>query len=62
MKFKLEISMDNDAFANGDNGREVGHILLNLSERLETKELSAGDTGSLKDTNGNSVGTWKVTR
>jgi len=58
MKFKLTISLDNDAFQDGADGMfEVARILAELATDL--RNGSAAST--LMDTNGNSVGRYIVT-
>ncbi len=62
--FKLTIETDNAAFAYDDGSPnaydEIARILADLATRLP----SAGSPishGSLRDVNGNTVGSWKLT-
>jgi hypothetical protein len=59
MRFQLSISMDNDAFRE-DTGPETARIMRALAERVEHSTLTAGDSGTVRDTNGNTVGQWSV--
>lgn len=53
--FKLQIETDNAAF--GDfRAVEVARILRQLADNLST----SGDSGNLRDINGNTVGTWTL--
>jgi hypothetical protein len=62
MKLKIEIEMDNAAFEDG-NGREAARILRDLADNIEPWQLAAGEANpSLRDANGNKVGTAKVTQ
>lgn len=56
MKFTLEIQMDNAAFE--ENPSELADII----DELQTPALSAGpgDVGTVRDSNGNTVGKWEV--
>lgn len=56
--FTLTIKTDNAAFDEGDKGLEVARILRELANRLETQSQTSG---TLRDANGNTVGTWKLT-
>ena len=60
MEFTLKISMDNDSFV-GHPG-ELGKIVYKLSERLLTlgRAPQKNDEGILNDSNGNTVGSWKI--
>lgn len=61
-KFTLTIDMSNDDFGT-DPHKEVAKQLRNVADRLSNDfTLTHGDSGSIKDTNGNTVGEWKVTR
>jgi hypothetical protein len=53
MKFTVEIQCDNEAFQD-DKQTEVARILSYLIGRLE----SGAASGHLRDTNGNTVGTF----
>jgi len=61
MKFKLEIDMENAAFEDC-NGDEVARILRNLAMFVACNVLDdrRANNGKLKDSNGNTVGFWKV--
>lgn len=58
MKFAIAIDMDNAAFEDA-NGAEVARILEDAA-RAVYGSLNVGDTGPLRDVNGNKVGTWSV--
>jgi hypothetical protein len=65
--FTLKIETSNAAFADDPCG-EVARILRELALDLEVgllneERLEAGllDEGSVRDLNGNKVGTWRVT-
>jgi hypothetical protein len=57
MKFKMTVSMDNEAF--NDDDKELARILGKLAQRLSFR-ADVGDGGILIDINGNKVGTWKI--
>lgn len=57
--FSLTIEMDNDAF--GEYPEEELQRLLSKARQQVGLGALAGDTGTLMDINGNSVGTWEVT-
>ena len=56
MEFKMNIEMDNDAFT-GDPAREVARILRNVAERFSGGEYA----GTVRDANGNRVGSFEIT-
>ena len=58
MKFKLEITLDNAAFAD-NQAIEVGYILAQLGKRRYNDERFF-EGGNLMDHNENKVGTWEV--
>jgi len=57
MRAVIEIEMDGAAFAD-DPGEELSNILHALSQRVFHAALD--ESFPLRDTNGNSVGTFKV--
>lgn len=62
MKLKIEITMDNAAFENGQ-GAEAARILRLLAEQIEeSNAMSPGLWSTLLDLNGNHVGQARVTR
>jgi hypothetical protein len=60
MRFKIEIEMDNAAFEH--RGNEVARILGELSNLIEDDDLNPNDGGTVRDSNGNTVGSWIVKR
>jgi len=60
MKFKLELTADNDAFDVNLPGLEVARILRETADRLDQQPGLV--TGMLRDLNGNHVGKWELTR
>ena len=60
MKFKVEITMNNQAFV--DDPNELSRILIKLANRLEFPDWEnvTPDYGNLRDINGNKVGTWEL--
>ena len=52
MRFRIDISCDNDAFI-PDPSREVSYALQRIVARL-----GEADGGTIIDSNGNSVGSW----
>lgn len=50
---KVQIKTENEAFSD-DKGAEVARILREIAKRLE----DGWTTGTPRDGNGNSVGTW----
>jgi hypothetical protein len=68
MRFTLQLDMSGSAFdhyTGSDSGRdatEVALILRALSERINCLDvLTEQNGGTLRDSNGNSVGSWNVT-
>lgn len=56
MEFSISFMMDNAAFSEYPEG-EVAVILSTVSNKFR-----AGETdGNVRDTNGNTIGTWAVT-
>jgi hypothetical protein len=55
MKLKIEIDMDNSAFE--DNPNELSEILADLAGSLKYRKFN---DGSIRDSNGNTVGSWSV--
>lgn len=55
MKFSLEINMDNAAFK--ENQEELPDILYLLANTLS---IVSPKEGNLRDSNGNTVGEWKI--
>lgn len=60
MKFKIEIDTANAAFGEGiyETGAELAQILRRLASKLENEGCGQYDTGSLRDVNGNKVGSY----
>jgi hypothetical protein len=60
MTFELTIDMDNAAFE--ENPRELSDVLEHLAGMIEFVRLpiAHGSAGGVRDSNGNSVGSWKV--
>jgi len=56
MKLKLEVQCDNAAFGDAFEG-ELARILRVAADRIE----QGADRGHLRDANGNTVGTFKLT-
>lgn len=63
MKATIIINMNNAAFEDNGHGEELAGIVGKLeSEIIANGNLYPGLTYSLKDSNGNTVGTLKITR
>ena len=63
MQIKIQITMDNAAFADGNAGRETASILLDLQSIIyKETEIKPGFGCRLFDSNGNEVGNAKITR
>lgn len=61
MLFRLEIETGNAAFGE-DTGAEIERILSDLAVQIgEDLNPSRGARGTLRDINGNTVGTWRYT-
>ncbi len=59
--FKLEMDTVNAAFADGERGAEIARILRVVAKLVEAGgSIPDGDTGKLRDVNGNTVGLWIV--
>lgn len=59
MKLRVEIDLDNDAFAVG-GGVETSRLLRQLASVAVMKQLHPGDRFVLSDCNGNAVGQAEV--
>ena len=58
MEFTLKINMDNAAFDRGE-GRELARLLRAVAKRVD--ETGAGENdGTIRDINGNKVGSWEI--
>jgi hypothetical protein len=58
-KLRIQASSSNEAFCHGNMATEFARILREIASRIEED----GDTeGLCRDINGNSVGSWKVTK
>jgi hypothetical protein len=57
--FSLKIATDNSAFEHPPT--EIARILTKLAEKLNSREIMPypGDGGTLRDLNGNTVGSWQ---
>lgn len=56
--FRLEMTCDSAAFSDGAH-REIGQLLLQISQRIHDKGLWDDATGVIRDSNGNTVGNWE---
>jgi len=56
--FKIEFETDNAAFQDGDGPAEVARILQILAVKVEDGQTS----GTVRDINGNTVGSWSYER
>lgn len=67
MKFQLVVELDNDAFQNPNDVTvtdctELRAIIDRLMERqINGDNILVGEKRNVLDTNGNTVGYWKVT-
>lgn len=59
MKAQLTVTMDNAAFADGNDKAELARILRDLADNLEAGDGTDGAT--LHDLNGNKVGRFDIT-
>ena len=67
MRFIIDFDMTNAAFDTSENAvcnvPEVTRILRKLAARLDSVDvLMDQNGGTLRDSNGNSVGSWDVTQ
>jgi hypothetical protein len=67
MRFALEIDMGNAAFALADadrarDGAEVAYILRRIADSIDGTRLPPLSTVPMRDSNGNTVGSWRVKR
>lgn len=61
MKATITIDMDNAAF-DGRKGRELARILRQLAGTVGSTKLRDSDDFKLRDINGNTVGTFVVSK
>lgn len=54
MQLTIKVNLDNAAFQ--DNQAELSEVVL----RQVPHNPTSGDSGTLRDSNGNTVGSWKV--
>lgn len=59
--FKLNIDLDGDAFAEGNLDLEIARILRKVADEV-LSAIYVGATQTIRDTNGNRVGGYKVSR
>ena len=57
--FTLKIQTDNAAF-DGNKLQTVARLLIDIAGKLRQKEGSDG--GKIQDENGNTVGSWQLTK
>jgi hypothetical protein len=57
MIFTVSIDVSNATF---DDHEELGRILRELANRVDRDGAMLGETGSLRDVNGNTVGGWQL--
>jgi len=57
MKLTLNITMDNAAF---EDNCELSRILVQLSSDLAGRTFKGEHASTLRDANGNTVGTWEI--
>lgn len=64
MKITIRIDTANDAFGGDASaaGAEAARILTELAAKVDAMGLHKGDDRNLRDINGNTVGSMKVTR
>jgi len=66
MKLELNIACNNAAFDDGNLGPELARILGGVARYLGSEDSAdirfwIGEPRSLRDINGNTVGTWAIT-
>ena len=54
--FRIVMDMSNAAFVDDDHGEELADILRGLADRIDGRSVVSGQTWTLKDHNGNTVG------
>lgn len=59
MTLTIKIEMDNAIFEE-NSGSEISRILTNLAEGVDGSDLQPGYAENLRDLNGNTVGSAKV--
>lgn len=59
--FTLYIDTVNDAFLDANLQPELARILRKLADTLEGEEYDSSNSGRLRDINGNTVGSWRIT-
>lgn len=61
MKFLLQIELGNDAMQTGQDVASALDLIAEPRATLPTLTmLSDGDSGNIRDSNGNTVGKWEV--
>jgi hypothetical protein len=58
--FELKIELDNDAFADGQEGRELNRILEEVAAKVRDGLGEHGTGGKIRDINGQTVGEFVV--
>lgn len=61
MKFTIQMTTDNEAFADGNMAHETARILREIARRIErdgVDEEQGGTFATIHDANGNDVGRW----
>ena len=59
--FELKIDTDNAAFQDGDYAAEMRHVFHRILAQIDAKDYLPGKHSNIRDTNGNVVGTFKIT-
>ena len=59
--FTLYIDTVNDAFLDANLQPELARILRKLADTLEGEKYDSSNSGRLRDINGNTVGSWRIT-
>lgn len=62
MRLTIVLDLDNAAFGDtrSERGAEVANILDTYRQEIDYRGLDIGDSGVMRDTNGNTVGYWEV--
>lgn len=61
MTFTMTVDMDNAAFKDGDDGADdISELLACLNRVREDVNRGASTRGTIRDSNGNHVGSWEI--
>ena len=59
-KFTIQLSTDHKAFSEGERDTELARILREIADKIEFSMVPQGSSQTIRDSNGNDIGRWKL--